>query len=202
MHIIGILGSPKGMNSLTLKLLDSALTGAENAGAEVEFIAVARKNIRACKACGVCYATGKRSQKDDFQAVYEKVIEADGIVFASPVYFNHISAQLKLFIDRTGDARHCMLFLGKYAMSVATANSSGIDDTIRYMNYYLTGNGAYVIGGVGVSTPNEPGELDDGEKKPMTWVKTWKIDQHKKAIYGPKNGLRGLHQEFQDDHPT
>ena len=95
MHIIGILGSPKGKNSLTLKLLESALNGAEDAGAEVEFIDVARKNIRTCKSCGICYATGKCSQKDDFQAVYEKVVEADGIIFASPVYFNNVSSQLK-----------------------------------------------------------------------------------------------------------
>ena len=164
MHIIGILGSPRGKNSLTLKLLDSALNGAEDAGADIEFIDVARMNIRTCKSCGVCYVTGKCSQKDEFQEVYEKVIDADGIVFASPVYFNNISSQLKLFIDRTGDAKHCMRFLGKYAMSVATANNSSVDDTIRYMNSYLTGNGAYVIGGVGVSMPNMPGKLDDGAK--------------------------------------
>ncbi len=165
MHIIGILGSPRGRNSLTLKLLDSALNGTEDVGADIEFIDVARMNIRACKSCGVCYVTGRCSQKDEFQEVYEKVIEADGIVFASPVYFNNISSQMKLFIDRTGDAKHCMLFLGKYAMSVATANNSSVDDTIRYMNSYLTGNGAYVIGGVGVSMPNVPGKLDDGVKK-------------------------------------
>lgn len=165
MHIIGILGSPRGKNSLTLKLLESALNGAEDAGAEVEFIDVARKNIRPCKSCGICYVTGKCSQKDDFQAVYEKIIEADGIVFASPVYFNNVSSQLKLLIDRTGDAKHCMLFLGKYAMSVATTASSGVDDTIGYMNRYLTNNGAFSIGGVGVSMPNIPGRLDDGAKK-------------------------------------
>ncbi len=193
MHIIGILGSPRGKNSLTLKLLEGALNGAEDAGADVEFIDVARKNIRACKSCGVCYATGKCSQKDDFQAVYEKVIEADGIVLASPVYFNNVSSQLKLFIDRTGDAKHCMMFQGKYAMSVATANNSGVDDTIQYMNRYLTGNGAYAIGGVGVSMPNVPGKLEDSAKKAYDLGKDLADAISKKRQYSDQ---KTAHEEF------
>lgn len=199
MHIIGILGSPRGKNSLTLKLLESALNGAEDAGAEVEFVDVARKNIRTCKSCGICYATGKCGQKDDFQSVYEKVIEADGIVFASPVYFNHVSSQLKLFIDRTGDAKHCMRFLGKYAMSVATSNHSGIDDTIGYMNRYLAGNGAYAIGGVGVSMPNVPGRLDEGAKKAYELGKDLANAISTKRQYPEQ---KGAHEEFVGNFKT
>jgi multimeric flavodoxin WrbA len=165
MHIMGILGSPRGKNSLTLKLIESALRGAEDAGAEVEFIDVARKNVRPCRSCGICYSTGKCSQKDDFQAVYEKVLEADGLVLGSPAYFNSVSAQLKLFIDRTGDAKHCMMYRGKYGMSVSTTASSGVDDTVNYMNRYLLNNGAFVIGGVGVRMPTVPGQLEEGTKK-------------------------------------
>ena len=84
-----------------------------------------------------------------------------------------------------------MLFLGKYAMSVATTTNSGVDDTIGYMNSYLTSNGAYAIGGVGVSMPNMPGRLDDGAKKAYDMGKDLVgCDQHKETIPGAESGPR------------
>jgi multimeric flavodoxin WrbA len=148
MKITGILGSPRGKNSLTRKLLESALGGAEAAGAETEIIDVTRLKLQYCIGCCACYRTGKCVLKDDFAGAYEKMINSDGIVLASPVYFNSVSAQLKTFIDRTADCRHCLLLSDKYAMSVTTTASSGAPQTLDFMNNYLIDAGAYAVGGV------------------------------------------------------
>ncbi len=150
MMVTGILGSPRGKNSLTRKLLESALAGAEAAGAEVELIDVTRLDIRGCLGCGACYKSGKCVLKDDFDGAYAKMLAADGLVLASPVYFNSVSAQLKAFIDRTADCRHRLLLTGKYAMSVTTTASSGAPQTLDFMNSYMTNAGAFTVGGIGM----------------------------------------------------
>ncbi len=100
-HKILILsGSPrKGGNSDLL--CDQFAKGALEAGNEVEKIRVAEKNIACCRACYACKNTGVCVIKDDMADLLQKMIDADVIVLASPVYFYSIDAQLKAVIDRT-----------------------------------------------------------------------------------------------------
>lgn len=69
---------------------------------DVELISVADYHVRPCLGCNRCYASeGHRCvQQDDMTAVYNKLMGADTVVIASPVYFYGISAQLKALIDR------------------------------------------------------------------------------------------------------
>ncbi|MCD1295268.1 iron-sulfur protein [Methanocella sp. CWC-04] len=165
MKVIGIQGSPRGRNSFTLKLLESALEGAESAGAETEIIDITKRKINFCTGCCHCYKTGECPQKDDFDKVYEKILDADGIIMASPVYFNSVTAQLKAFMDRTGDCRHCLLLEGKYGMSVVTTASSGGDSTAEFMNDFMNMSGAFTIGCVSVAMPQIPGNMEEACKK-------------------------------------
>ena len=77
------------------------MRGALETGHEVEKIRVAEKNIGYCRACYACKNTGKCVIKDDMAEVLQKMIDADVLVLASPVYFYSIDAQLKTVIDRT-----------------------------------------------------------------------------------------------------
>lgn len=77
------------------------MRGALEAGHEVEKIRVAEKNIGYCRACYACKNTGKCVIKDDMAELLQKMIDADVLVLASPVYFYSIDAQLKTVIDRT-----------------------------------------------------------------------------------------------------
>jgi multimeric flavodoxin WrbA len=165
MKVIGISASPRAQNSFTRKLVERALDGAKEAGAEVELIDITKKKINYCKACDNCYKLGHCSQKDDFNEVFGQVIAADGIVLGSPVYFNSVSAQMKTLIDRTGDCRHCMLMEGKYGMSVATTASSGAERTVGYMNEYLINSGAFVVGGAWTAMPYLPKNMETASKK-------------------------------------
>lgn len=99
--VLILSGSPrKGGNSDLL--CDEFMRGAIESGNTVEKIRVAEKNIGYCKACYYCKDhNGQCVIKDDMQEVLQKIIEADVIVFASPVYFYSIDAQLKALIDRT-----------------------------------------------------------------------------------------------------
>lgn len=164
MRIVGFLGSPRGKNSLTRKLLVNALMGAEASGAETEMIDVTKLTIKGCLGCNACYRTGKCVLKDDFTGVYEKMLDADGIVLGSPVYFDAVSAQLKAFMDRTADCRHCQLLNGKYGMSVTATASSGAEETLKQLNDFLTKSGAFAIGGVKVVVSNPANGLEAGEK--------------------------------------
>lgn len=99
--VLILSGSPrKGGNSDIL--CDEFARGAEAGGNEVEKIRVAEKKIGYCRACYYCRDHGGECAiKDDMAEILQKMIDADVIVLASPVYFYSIDAQLKAVIDRT-----------------------------------------------------------------------------------------------------
>lgn len=88
----------KGGNSDTL--CDEFIKGATEAGNKVEKIFLRDKKINFCLGCGVCNNTHKCVQKDDMAELVDKMVEADVIVLATPVYFYAMNGQLKTFIDR------------------------------------------------------------------------------------------------------
>ena len=104
MKIIGISGSPrKGNSEWMLARLLEKISGH---GVEVESLLLRKMDIRRCKGCLACEEGGKERQgicriKDDMQDVYPKLLAADGIILASPVYFEMLSGLLKDFLDRT-----------------------------------------------------------------------------------------------------
>ena len=99
MKILGIMGSPRvGGNSDIL--LDEALAGAKNAGAEVEKIILDKKKISGCKDCKKCNETGICVIKDDMLEIHKKILDADAIIHSAPVYFWSMTSQMKAYLDR------------------------------------------------------------------------------------------------------
>ena len=98
--VLILSGSPRrGGNSDIL--CDQFAKGAREAGNEAEKIRVAEKKIGFCRACYYCRDHGGEcAVKDDMAEILQKMIDADVIVLASPVYFYSIAAQLKAAIDR------------------------------------------------------------------------------------------------------
>ncbi len=99
--VLIISGSPrKGGNSDLL--CDEFMRGAVDAGNNVTKIRAAEKKIGFCSACYYCRKSGGVcAKKDDMTDILQKIIDADVIVLASPVYFYSIDAQMKALIDRT-----------------------------------------------------------------------------------------------------
>jgi len=105
MRILGFLGSPH-VNGRSSKLLKKALEGAASKGAEIKEFDLYKMNIKYCTGCGACYLTkpelkiGKCSLKDDAPAIFEEYVEAEGYIYASPVYDMFITALMKTFLER------------------------------------------------------------------------------------------------------
>lgn len=98
-NVVVISSSPrKGGNSDML--CSEFVRGAKESGNNVEHIRLAEKQIGYCKGCYACSGSAKCFQKDDMNEISEKLLKADVIVFATPVYFYSMSGQLKVFIDR------------------------------------------------------------------------------------------------------
>ncbi|CAO0823793.1 Flavodoxin family protein [Desulfarculales bacterium] len=100
MKVLGIYGSPrKGGNSDLL--LDQALEGARQAGAETKSVYVRGLKLSGCLECGGCDKTGVCVIDDDMAQVYPLIEEAEAIILAVPIFFYNTPAQAKALIDRS-----------------------------------------------------------------------------------------------------
>ena len=152
MKILGIIGSPrKGGNTDTL--VDEILRGARSKKAEIEKIYLDDLKIRPCNACGLCLANGKCVVEDDFQLIFQKIKEANGIILGSPIYCSTVTAQTKALIDRvdfsqviikTTQDEHKLFFSrlqkGKKGVIVCVGDLSSTEDfnhTIRVMTLFF-----------------------------------------------------------------
>src|SRR4030042_6310464 len=93
------MGSPR-LGGNTDLLLDQALNGAQGQGWEVEKITVANLKIAPCREIYACVKDGLCPIKDDMTGIYDKLVKADAIIAATPIFFYTVSAQLAAFISR------------------------------------------------------------------------------------------------------
>jgi multimeric flavodoxin WrbA len=97
--VLGISGSPHRHGN-TETLLDSFLDGARSGGAVVEKVVLRDIEYSACRGCNACHRDGNCIVKDDALPLFERMMAADCVAVASPIYSMGITAQLKGFIDR------------------------------------------------------------------------------------------------------
>ncbi len=100
MKVIGIVGSPRKNGNVDL-LVSQVLKGASSKGADTDKIYLNDLNIKPCQSCGVDPYPKYCVYDDDMRLVYELLESYDVIVLGSPVYFDTVSAQVKLMIDRS-----------------------------------------------------------------------------------------------------
>ncbi len=98
--VIILSASPRNGGNSDL-LCDQFLRGAQDAGHNVEKIFLRNEKINYCTGCGNCTDTGKCVQKDSMNEILAKMVDADVLVFSTPVYFYTMCGQLKTLIDRT-----------------------------------------------------------------------------------------------------
>jgi multimeric flavodoxin WrbA len=97
--ILAIYGSPRRKGNTTL-LLERAVQGARDAGAEIEEIVLRDLKMSPCLEIYGCKETGRCVIKDDFQKVYDQLLRCDGLMLASPIFFYTVSAHTKILMDR------------------------------------------------------------------------------------------------------
>ncbi len=99
-NVLIISASPRKNGNSDI-LCDRFAQGAQERGHRTEKVFLASMNIGYCRGCGVCNGTSRCVQKDDMAEILDKMVNADVIVLATPVYFYSMDGQMKTFIDRT-----------------------------------------------------------------------------------------------------
>jgi multimeric flavodoxin WrbA len=162
MLIVGVSGSPR-VGGNTDMILQEALAAAKEEGADVKLIRISDYNLKPCDACRTCYSTKKCVIDDDGEKVYQELLEADGIILGSPSYFQGVTAQMKIFIDRIGYlaiARGRKDFSGKVGGVIAVARRSGMMRTCDQMLTFVTAVRMIVpSGGRAFAIGREKGEV-------------------------------------------
>ena len=134
MKILVLTGSPrKGGNSATLA--DSFIKGAKEAGHSVERFDAAFKKVHPCIACNSCGMDGPCVFKDDFEFVRKHIIDVDCVVFATPMYYFGISAQLKADIDRFY-AINGSIHVPKKAVLLMTYANTAASEAVPIKSHY------------------------------------------------------------------
>lgn len=98
-QIIAFVGSPRKTGN-TATLVEEAVKGARDVGAEVKVYYLEELNFRACQGCATCRQKPECEQQDDFIPVLKELFTADGVIIGSPIYMWQVSAQVKKLFDR------------------------------------------------------------------------------------------------------
>ncbi len=128
---IAVVWSSPNVDGLTATAKNSFLSGIDTAKCEIDEISLNKMHLEACKACGngwgTCNRMGSCVLKDDFQDIYQRLVDADGIVLVSAVYWSEMTEQMKLFVDRLRrcEATHNHFLAEKRCILVACAGGTG-----------------------------------------------------------------------------
>lgn len=136
MKILVITGSPrKNGNSNTL--VNNFIKGAGEAGHNVVRFDSAFKNVHPCVACNKCGMNGQCVFKDDFEFIRNNIVDADVVVFATPMYYFGLSTQIKAVIDRFY-AINGQIHTPKKAVLIMTYADTSIKEAQPIISHYET----------------------------------------------------------------
>ncbi len=149
MKLLLISSSPHREKSNTLILAKEVLRGCANESGNSEIINLCDLNIGFCRHCEECHREILHcSVTDNVPGILNKMLEADGIILASPNYINQVTASMKTLFDRSAHFIHCKRLLGKYIVAVVSSGSGQDKDVLDYIQYYSHTCGAQYSGGV------------------------------------------------------
>lgn len=181
-YVVGVVGSPR-VGGNTEILVSEALKVAAEEGAQAELIRLADKKINPCDDCLSCRKTKECRIEDDFQEIYEKMVRADGIILASPIYFGSATPQIMALIDRAGflSGARGRVFENKVGGPIVVARRAGQNFTLAQLLFFFLQQGMIVPGSTywNIAFGREKGEVlrdDEGLKtvrnfaKKMVWL--------------------------------
>lgn len=163
MHVLGIAGSPR-VNGNTDVLLDELLTGVRSSGGTIDKVYLFEKDIRQCTSCYACMADGGACPTaDDMAEIGRRMIEADALILATPVYWNCVSGYMKVFMDR------CLAFMNRKFESKLAGKMGGLvvtcgdtdakmtNLTREVLEFFFRMNSITVVSSLVAHGLNEPG---------------------------------------------
>ena len=154
MKILLVSSSPRKEKSQTFYLAKEVLKGCGAKGVKTEIIHLCQLKIEFCRHCEACHKKILACPiKDDVQTVLQKMLNADGIILASPNYINQVTGAMKTLFDRSSHFIHCKRLLGKFIAGVVSSGSGRDKDVLNYIKYYAHTCGAQYSGGVSARVP-------------------------------------------------
>ena len=156
MKIVVLKGSARH-NGNSNSLADEFIHGAKENGHEIFDFDCTRHKVGGCLGCDKCGMRNPCVQRDDFDLLRPELIEADVIVFATPIYYFGMSGQLKNVIDRFYSAHDFMgpkktyffATMGNPDVHVADPSTDMYDKMVRYLGW--TDNGRILANGIGAN---------------------------------------------------
>lgn len=150
MKVLAINGSAR-KDGNTAIIISKVFEELNAAGIETEMIQFAGSIIEPCKACWACGGQNNCVHKNDlFYEVYEKMLNADGIILGSPVYSANVSANMQAFLERAavvGDMNRAgRTMKHKVGAAVAAARRGGALQAVDTMNHFFLNHEMYVVG--------------------------------------------------------
>jgi multimeric flavodoxin WrbA len=142
MKVVAFNGSPRKEGN-TASLIKHVLAELEKEGIETETVQVGGKSVHGCIACAKCFESKDRRcviDKDIVNECIEKMLEADGIILASPTYFADLTPELKALIDRAGFVAkaNSEMFRYKVGAAVVAVRRAGSVHVFDSINHFFT----------------------------------------------------------------
>jgi len=144
--IVAVNGSPHagiGNTALMIEMLRPTLA---QEGFALEIINLSGKNIQYCTGCAFCMEKGACWIDDDHRHIVNKLLAADGVILACPVYFFHVPGQMKTFFDRSLAFGHKPRPTWKPGLAISVSAGLGETDNARYLAFLLRTYGAFPVG--------------------------------------------------------
>ena len=155
----------------TAILINTVFEELQKDGIETEMIQFAGSIIEPCKACWACGGQNNCVHKNDmFREVYDKMLEADGLLLGSPVYSANISANMQAFLERAavvGDMNHDgRTMKHKVGAAVAAARRGGAMQAVDTMNHFFLNHEMVVVGSTywNMAYGQMPGDVNNDEE--------------------------------------
>ena len=154
MKVTAFIGSAR-KNKHTYNASEQFLQKLQSFGdIEYEIVPLIDYNLEICKGCKLCLDKGEElcPLKDDRDKLIEKIINSDGVVFASPNYSFHVSGLMKVFLDRLGYLFHRPRFFGKTFTGIVAQGVYGGEEIVKYFNFIGNALGFNVVKGCCITT--------------------------------------------------
>jgi multimeric flavodoxin WrbA len=123
--------------------------------------------------------------------ILNKMLEADGIILASPNYINQVTASMKALFDRSSHFIHCLRLMEKYVVGVVSSGSGWDKEVLDYLQHYTNACGAWYSGGISSQALDVPKALPDAN----ALGKKFAADITEKRIFPDQEKTIGEHKE-------
>lgn len=169
MKALGIVGSPR-LGGNTEIMVERALTAISKNNPEVqtELIKLAGMKLAHCRGCAECRTDKLCAQKDDFQKIYKKLLEADAIIVGSPTYYGSATSLVMALLHRAGHVAgsNGKALAGKIGGPISVARRAGQNFTYAQLVFWYTINDMIVPGSTywNMGTAREKGEILQDEE--------------------------------------